>query len=84
MWKAQLPAVFDAHDVLISPTTPMTAPMNGETHRSPRRPPCRDWAGHGEVHRAMESDGHADSCCADILRFQRYARIDSNHRETRR
>jgi Asp-tRNA(Asn)/Glu-tRNA(Gln) amidotransferase A subunit family amidase len=30
MWKAHLLAVFDAHDVMLCPTTPMTAPLNRE------------------------------------------------------
>jgi Asp-tRNA(Asn)/Glu-tRNA(Gln) amidotransferase A subunit family amidase len=29
-WKDHLLAVFDTHDVLLCPTTPMTAPMNGQ------------------------------------------------------
>ena len=28
-WKDHLLAVFDTHDVMLCPTTPMTAPMNG-------------------------------------------------------
>jgi aspartyl-tRNA(Asn)/glutamyl-tRNA(Gln) amidotransferase subunit A len=29
-WKDHLLAVFDTHDVMLCPTTPMTAPMNGQ------------------------------------------------------
>jgi Asp-tRNA(Asn)/Glu-tRNA(Gln) amidotransferase A subunit family amidase len=66
MWKAHLLSVFDAHDVMLCPTTPVTAPLNRE-NAAVRKPPWGDWAGLGEVHRAMEPDGHADACCASIL-----------------